>query len=78
MTIWHAEQASTASGEVSSREILLWDRKRDGGFPGMFNLLSFLFSSTLLAWALLVPDGFLSMMSIFPEMPVCIRGMALS
>lgn len=33
VTIWHAESTNT-SGEVSTKEIILWDRKRDGGFPG--------------------------------------------
>lgn len=35
VTIWNAGPA-TALGEVSTEETLLWDRKRDGGFPGMF------------------------------------------
>lgn len=38
VTIWHAGP-ETALGEVSTEETILWDRKRDGGFPGMFNLL---------------------------------------
>jgi predicted Rdx family selenoprotein len=35
VTIWHA--GPSALGEVSTQETLLWDRKRDGGFPGMLN-----------------------------------------
>ena len=36
MTIWHAEKAAAMDGrEVKTQEIILWDRKRDGGFPGM-------------------------------------------
>lgn len=40
VTIWHAEKEAVADGgEVKTQEIILWDRKRDGGFPGMFCLL---------------------------------------
>lgn len=43
VTIWHAGQTQSAGqGEVSTQEVLLWDRKRDGGFPGML-MKSFLF-----------------------------------
>jgi predicted Rdx family selenoprotein len=35
VTIWHD---SAAGEEVSTQEIILWDRKRDGGFPGMLFL----------------------------------------
>jgi predicted Rdx family selenoprotein len=35
VTIWHA--GPSVSGEVSTQETLLWDRKRDGGFPGMLD-----------------------------------------
>ncbi|KAJ5219339.1 uncharacterized protein N7498_001438 [Penicillium cinerascens] len=31
VTIWHA--GPSASGEAAAQETLLWDRKRDGGFP---------------------------------------------
>ncbi|KAJ5157019.1 uncharacterized protein N7482_008119 [Penicillium canariense] len=37
VTIWHAAETS-ASGEVTTQESLLWDRKRDGGFPGMYRM----------------------------------------
>ncbi|KAJ6101930.1 hypothetical protein N7486_004357 [Penicillium sp. IBT 16267x] len=34
VTIWHAEkEAAVDGGEVKTQEIILWDRKRDGGFP---------------------------------------------
>ncbi|KAJ5545695.1 hypothetical protein N7494_003280 [Penicillium frequentans] len=34
VTIWHAEKAAVADGgEVKTQELILWDRKRDGGFP---------------------------------------------
>lgn len=49
VTIWHAERTSRSgpsTGEVSTREVLLWDRGNDGGFPGA---LSFLLLS-LLSW----------------------------
>ncbi|KAJ6144207.1 hypothetical protein N7470_008102 [Penicillium chermesinum] len=32
VTIWHAAQAASEN-EVSTQETLLWDRKRDDGFP---------------------------------------------
>lgn len=32
VTIWHD---TAADGQVSAQESILWDRKRDGGFPGM-------------------------------------------
>jgi predicted Rdx family selenoprotein len=36
VTIWHADkEAVVDGGEVKTQEIILWDRKRDGGFPGM-------------------------------------------
>jgi predicted Rdx family selenoprotein len=38
VTIWHG---TMKDGEITTQESILWDRKRDGGFPGMF-LLSFL------------------------------------
>jgi predicted Rdx family selenoprotein len=38
VTIWSAGQ-KTALGEASTEENILWDRKRDGGFPGMSNLI---------------------------------------
>lgn len=38
MTIWHG---TMVDGEITTQENILWDRKRDGGFPGMF--LCFLF-----------------------------------
>ncbi|KAJ5746677.1 hypothetical protein N7520_011859 [Penicillium odoratum] len=31
VTIWHGDES--ADGEVNTQEIILWDRKRDGGFP---------------------------------------------
>lgn len=34
VTIWHS---TAADGQVSTQESILWDRKRDGGFPGMFH-----------------------------------------
>lgn len=34
MTIWHS---TAADGQISTQESILWDRKRDGGFPGMFH-----------------------------------------
>ena len=36
VTIWHADSTAEkdASGNVQTQEIILWDRKRDGGFPG--------------------------------------------
>lgn len=51
VTIWSAGQ-QTALGEASTEESILWDRKRDGGFPGMSDLthliaFSFLFYGTL-------------------------------
>ncbi|KAJ5636796.1 uncharacterized protein N7484_010109 [Penicillium longicatenatum] len=34
VTIWHADkEAVVDGGEVKTQEIILWDRKRDGGFP---------------------------------------------
>ncbi|KAJ5911838.1 uncharacterized protein N7473_001141 [Penicillium subrubescens] len=33
VTIWHATATASSEGEVTTQEILLWDRKRDGGFP---------------------------------------------
>ncbi|KAJ5934150.1 hypothetical protein N7466_003697 [Penicillium verhagenii] len=33
VTIWHAETESASGGEAKTQEIILWDRKRDGGFP---------------------------------------------
>jgi predicted Rdx family selenoprotein len=48
ITIWSAGQ-QTALGEASTEENILWDRKRDGGFPGMFDLIhpiAFSFFST--------------------------------
>ncbi|KAJ5719057.1 hypothetical protein N7493_007512 [Penicillium malachiteum] len=33
VTIWHPESTSTEDSEVKTQEIILWDRKRDGGFP---------------------------------------------
>ncbi|KAJ5697234.1 hypothetical protein N7488_010918 [Penicillium malachiteum] len=34
VTIWHPESTtSTDDSEVKTQEIILWDRKRDGGFP---------------------------------------------
>jgi predicted Rdx family selenoprotein len=33
VTMWHAGP-ETALEEVSTQETILWDRKRDGGFPG--------------------------------------------
>ncbi|KAJ5712853.1 uncharacterized protein N7483_010034 [Penicillium malachiteum] len=33
VTIWHPESTSTDNSEVKTQEIILWDRKRDGGFP---------------------------------------------
>lgn len=38
VTIWHS---TMHDGEITTQESILWDRKRDGGFPGMF----FFFSS---------------------------------
>ncbi|KAJ5688641.1 hypothetical protein N7462_003033 [Penicillium macrosclerotiorum] len=35
VTIWHARPSSTA-GTIETQETLLWDRKRDGGFPGAY------------------------------------------
>ena len=32
MTIWHG---TMKDGEITTQESILWDRKRDGGFPGM-------------------------------------------
>lgn len=46
VTIWHPE---TVDGQVTTRENILWDRKRDGGFPGMF-FFEFLFNSDLLSF----------------------------
>lgn len=34
VTIWHS---TAADSQVSTQESILWDRKRDGGFPGMFH-----------------------------------------
>jgi len=39
VTIWH-----TPSGGVTTQETLLWDRKRDGGFPGMLIITLSLYS----------------------------------
>lgn len=38
VTIWFRDSAPSTKDrpEVSTKEVLLWDRKRDGGFPGMF------------------------------------------
>ncbi|KAJ5444437.1 uncharacterized protein N7458_008309 [Penicillium daleae] len=33
VTIWHATGSTTSEGKVTTQETLLWDRKRDGGFP---------------------------------------------
>ncbi|KAJ5278724.1 hypothetical protein N7478_004096 [Penicillium angulare] len=35
VTIWHAENlnSNSDSKDVETKEIILWDRKRDGGFP---------------------------------------------
>ncbi|KAJ5106265.1 hypothetical protein N7456_002940 [Penicillium angulare] len=37
VTIWHAENLNSSSqpgdSDVKTKEIILWDRKRDGGFP---------------------------------------------
>lgn len=38
VTIWHA--GPSASGEATAQETLLWDRKRDGGFPGTSSFYS--------------------------------------
>jgi predicted Rdx family selenoprotein len=40
VTIWHG--TASDDGQITTQESILWDRKRDGGFPGMF-FLSFLF-----------------------------------
>jgi predicted Rdx family selenoprotein len=46
VTIWHATATASSEGEVTTQEILLWDRKRDGGFPGtIMKVESFLFPS---------------------------------
>lgn len=34
VTIWHAEEETVDN--PATKETLLWDRKRDGGFPGKF------------------------------------------
>lgn len=34
VTIWHG---TMKDGEITMQESVLWDRKRDGGFPGMFS-----------------------------------------
>lgn len=36
MTIWHG--TASDDGQITTQESILWDRKRDGGFPGMFFL----------------------------------------
>ncbi|KAJ5573443.1 uncharacterized protein N7459_007870 [Penicillium hispanicum] len=39
VTIWHAGQTA-AQGEATTQETVLWDRKRDGGFPEVKSLKS--------------------------------------
>ena len=39
MTIWHG---TVNDGEITTQETILWDRKRDGGFPGMFSSFCFI------------------------------------
>jgi hypothetical protein len=43
VTIWH-----DTAGQDSAQENILWDRKRDGGFPGMSSLFSFFVTESFL------------------------------
>ena len=38
VTIWYSGAGAGSEGEsgVATQEMILWDRKRDGGFPGTF------------------------------------------
>jgi predicted Rdx family selenoprotein len=38
VTIWHG---TMNDGQITTQESILWDRKRDGGFPGTFLFFSF-------------------------------------
>jgi predicted Rdx family selenoprotein len=44
ITTASAASASGAEGEAEVRESVLWDRRVDGGFPGMLLLLSYFLS----------------------------------
>ena len=58
MTVFYAPSPSpspSSSGNGDLTETVIWDRKRDGGFPGMFSLP--LFSSPYLPPSFM-PGGF--------------------
>lgn len=40
-------------GEITTQESILWDRKRDGGFPGMFSSFGFVIYYCIFFYAFL-------------------------